>query len=197
MNTVRVRPFVGGDVPELVRLMRELAVLEGYVDDFAVTEADVIEAGLRSAPAFGVLVAESDAGTLLGMAVHYVIPWTYDLKPALVLKELFVKADARGLGVGAALMTALVDEGRRIGASRISWTVMAGNDGAAAFYRSLGARPALKWQPWSLPLDPQRSVGAPGSATFTRSAQPAARAASRADLRNDRTPLGSKGTTSS
>lgn len=148
-----VRPFHHDDVPQLTRLMRELAVFEDYIDEFAITEVAVIDAGLRSVPAFGALVADNGAGSLLGMAVHYRVPWTYDLRPILILKELFVTADARGRGVGTALMAGLVAEGRRIGASRINWTVMTGNDPAGAFYHGLDARPDLKWQPWSLRLE--------------------------------------------
>ncbi|MET3664759.1 GNAT family N-acetyltransferase [Caulobacter sp. 1776] len=137
----------------LVALMRELAVFEDYADAFAVTEASVIEAGFGPEPRFGALVAEADNGALVGMAVHYIIPWTYDLRPTLVLKELFVSPQARGQGVGAALMAALVAEGRRIGAGRINWTVMVGNARAEDFYRGLGGAPDAKWRPWTLPLE--------------------------------------------
>ncbi len=38
------------------------------------------------------------------MAVTYIIPWTYDLKPTVILKELFIHESARGEGIGKALM---------------------------------------------------------------------------------------------
>ncbi|HEX4708982.1 GNAT family N-acetyltransferase [Phenylobacterium sp.] len=140
-------------MPQLVDLMRRLAVFEDYLDAFAVTEAAVIEAGLGPTPRFGALVADDGAGRLLGMAVHYVIPWTFDLRPTLVLKELFVVEEARGKRIGAALIAALIAEGHRIGASRINWTVMAGNHRAEAFYTQAGGEPDRKWLPWSLQLD--------------------------------------------
>lgn len=151
-----VRPFRREDVPQLFQLMRQLAIFEDYIDEFAVTEDAIVESGLCPQPRFGALVADDDAGRLLGMAIHYVIPWTFDLRPTLVLKELFVVEDARGLGVGGGLMAALVAEGIRIGASRVNWTVMADNHAAMAFYDRLGGRPDPKWQPWSLHLGEAR-----------------------------------------
>lgn len=105
-SPLTVRPFERPDVSDVLGLMRGLAIFEGYIDKFFVTEADLIEHGLGDNPRFGVLVADL-GGRAVGIAVHYVIPWTYDLKPALVLKELFVDETARSSGAGAALIAAL------------------------------------------------------------------------------------------
>ena len=83
--------------------LSQLAIFEEYIDTFRVTEANLIAYGLTENPLFGAFVAaEHSSGRLLGMAVHYVVPWTYDMRPDLVLKELFVIKDVRGLGIGAA-----------------------------------------------------------------------------------------------
>jgi len=151
MRSFAVRPFVAADVKPLLGLMRGLAVFEDYAHAFAVTEEDLIEHGLGSQPRFGILVAAADDdGELLGMAVHYVIPWTYDLKPTLVLKELFVAPAARSIGVGETLMANLAREAMAIGAPRITWGVLPHNDGAKRFYTRLGGRPELKFEPWGL-----------------------------------------------
>ncbi|ESY27091.1 hypothetical protein X749_23380 [Mesorhizobium sp. LNJC391B00] len=34
---------------------------------------------------------------IVGIAVHYLIPWTYDLKPVVWLKELYVTEATRGM----------------------------------------------------------------------------------------------------
>jgi len=82
-SPLAVRPFQRHDVPDVLRLMRGLAIFEGYIDKFRVTEADLVEHGLGDNPRFGVLLAEL-CGRTVGIAVHYVIPWTYDLKPTLL-----------------------------------------------------------------------------------------------------------------
>lgn len=147
-----VRPFEQPDVGAVLVLMRALAVFEGYDDKFRVTEADIVEHGLGPSPRFGVFVAEVD-GAIVGIAVHYLIPWTYDLKPVVVLKELYVAEAARGMSVGHALVKRLRDHAVAIGASAIKWTVLRSNMPAKAFYRSLDGRADEIWELWQMTTD--------------------------------------------
>jgi GNAT superfamily N-acetyltransferase len=149
---VTVRPFEQQDVGAVLALMRALAVFEGYDDKLRVTEADLVEHGLGPSPRFGVLVAERE-GVIVGIAVHYLIPWTYDLKPVVWLKELYVTEAARGMAVGHALVEQLRQYAIGIGASAIKWTVLKSNVPAKAFYQTLGGRPDDIWEPWQLKID--------------------------------------------
>ncbi|QPC90435.1 GNAT family N-acetyltransferase [Mesorhizobium sp. INR15] len=148
---VTIRPFERQDVGAVLVLMRALAVFEGYDDRFRVTEADIVEHGLGPSPRFGVFVAEAE-GAVVGIAVHYLIPWTYDLKPVVVLKELYVAEPARGMAVGHALVERLRKYASGIGASTIKWTVLRSNTPAKAFYRALGGRPDEIWEMWHLDI---------------------------------------------
>jgi GNAT superfamily N-acetyltransferase len=148
----QVRPFGAHDIASLWRLMVALAEFEGYTDEFAVSEADLAAHGFGDAPSFRAFVADDGGPELLGMVVCYVIPWTFDLKSTLVLKELFEDAPACGRGVGQALFAKVVDEGVRIGASRTNWTVRPSNAPAMAFYRQAGGQPDARWQSWTRPL---------------------------------------------
>ena len=149
---MRVRRAARGDVDRLLELMRGLARFEEYIDDFAVTRESVLEHGFGDDRLFTAFVAERD-DDLVGMAVVYTIPWTYTLRPKVVLKELFVVEEARNMGAGKALMAAVTAHAKAIGAGELIWTVMDGNYAAGDFYRSLGATPDLKWHNWSLNLD--------------------------------------------
>jgi GNAT superfamily N-acetyltransferase len=149
---VIVRPFKRQDVGAVLVLMRALAVFEGHDDKFRVTEADIVEHGLGPSPRFGMFVAEVDAA-IVGIAVHSLIPWTYDLKPVVVLKELYVAEAARGLSVGHALVKRQRDHAVGIGASAIKWTVLQSNMPAKAFYRSLDGRADEIWELWQLTID--------------------------------------------
>lgn len=149
---MRVRLAERTDVDRLLELMRGLARFEEYIDDFAVTRESVLEHGFGEGRLFTAFVAEED-DDLVGMAVAYTIPWTYTLRPKVVLKELFVVEAARNLGAGKALMAAVVSHARSIDAAELIWTVMEGNREAEGFYRSLGASPDHKWNNWSLNLD--------------------------------------------
>lgn len=154
-SPLTVRPFERHDVTDVLELMRGLAIFEGYIDKFFVTEADLIEHGLGDNPRFGVLVAGL-GGRAVGIAVHYVIPWTYDLKPTLVLKELFVDETARSSGASAALIDGLKRHAANIGAPRINWTVLATNETAKHFYRREGGSHDATWEPWTMPIGRSR-----------------------------------------
>ncbi len=150
-EAVVVRQFRRDDACELLSLMKRLATFERYIDDFRVSEDDLCRHGLGDQALFQAFVAEEVATQrLVGMAVTYVIPWTYDRRPTLVLKELYVSEDARGLGVGRRLMTVVAQRAESIGAGQLKWTVLPDNTVAQQFYRSLGGRPDADWMPWQM-----------------------------------------------
>lgn len=143
---IRVREALRTDIPELLRLMRELAQFEGYAEAFAVTARELEERGFSEQPQFRArLAVEGEPGRVAGMAVYYVIPFTYDLRPTLVLKELYVDAEWRGAGVGAQLLRAVAGDARRLGCGRMRWDVMKGNEAAEGFYRRLGGKRESYW----------------------------------------------------
>lgn len=147
---LRIRRATPGDVPVLLALMRELAAFERYLDRFAVTEAELLRRGFPATgePEFFALVAEDPAGRLVGYAVYHFIPFTYDLRPTLVLKELFVRETVRSAGVGVALLDRLLAVARSHGCGLIKWAVLPENERAKAFYRRWGGSPDPQWEYW-------------------------------------------------
>jgi ribosomal protein S18 acetylase RimI-like enzyme len=141
------------DAGPLLGMMRQLAVFEGYDAAFAVTAGDLIERGLapESPGQFAAIVAQ--AGEMyLGYAVLHEVAFTYDLRPTLVLKELYVADGRRGAGVGSALMTAAVAHARRRCGGLLRWAVLPDNERAKAFYRRFGGQPDGAWEHWVLDL---------------------------------------------
>lgn len=63
------------------------------------------------------------------------------------LVGMFVEGDARGQGVGRALVEAVVDWARSRGASQLSLWVTATNEPALALYRRCGFRPTGETEP--------------------------------------------------
>lgn len=148
--TYTVRHACGSDTTELLLLMRELARFEGYLEQFCVTEDDLLARGLGdgSRPQFFAFVAETGDGELPGYALVYMVPFTFDLRPNLMLKELYVKATTRGVGIGHALMAAVLAFAKELGCARLKWEVLQGNMSAQAFYRSIGGAPDTDWESW-------------------------------------------------
>ncbi len=149
---ISVRAMRPADAPALLEMMKSLARIEGYIAEFRVTESDLIKRGFGDDPEFHALVAQDSQQpkALLGMAVFYWVPYTYDLRPDLVLKELFVEAQARSVGVGSALMKQLIRTAKEKGSARIKWLVLKNNAGAQRFYRSHNGNRDEKWENWQL-----------------------------------------------
>lgn len=149
-----VRAATPADAGPLLALMRELARFEGYAEYFKVTAADLLARGLApgAAPEFVAFVAERAGGGLLGYAVVVENAFTFDLRPTLVLKELYVREDARGTGAGSALFDQVLAHGRVRGAGRLKWDVLPANEPARAFYRRAGGAPDTDWERWLLAL---------------------------------------------
>ncbi|PCI96861.1 MAG: GNAT family N-acetyltransferase [Alphaproteobacteria bacterium] len=148
-ENIWVRHFNKSDVPQLLSLMKNLAKLENYIDLFCVTEEEIINRGLCENPQFYALVAGREGSDLLiGMAVMYIIPYTYTLKPNMILKELFVSENARGHGLGSILFESAKEFASLKECVQLMWTIMKGNLEAEFFYSSLDGMPDVKWQNW-------------------------------------------------
>ena len=129
--------------------MLALAEYEGYMNEFCVTEEDLVRLGFREAKErqFECVVAELGR-SIVGYALTYVIPFTFDLRPTIVLKELFVAPGYRSRGIGQGLVAAVVEDGRQRNARLLRWQVLPDNTAAKRFYRKIGGEPDRAWQSW-------------------------------------------------
>ena len=144
-----VRLAVPQDVPELIALMRGLAEFEDHIDDFRVDEQSLLARAFASEAQCQIFVADGNE-QISGYAVVLEVPFTYDLRPTMLLKELYVANDCRGMGLGQALMRQVASWAAGRGGGRIKWDVMAGNEHAEAFYQRLGGSPDCKWIPYQM-----------------------------------------------
>jgi ribosomal protein S18 acetylase RimI-like enzyme len=100
------------------------------------------------------LLAEDDAGRVLGFTQLYPLFSSIRTARVLLLNDLFVTADARRLGVARALLDAAAAHGRVVGAVRLDLETLPDNHPAQALYRAAGWQRydgSLRFQ---LPLPP-------------------------------------------
>jgi ribosomal protein S18 acetylase RimI-like enzyme len=99
----------------------------------------------------GILLAAADAQTTLGVACVY---WSQDSISAsdiAVLNDLYVVPQARGRGVGRALIAAVADAARGRGLQSLSWMTALDNHAAQRLYDGLGAERGT-WHEYTLTL---------------------------------------------
>jgi GNAT superfamily N-acetyltransferase len=144
MEKAEVRTARPEDGPAYVALVRALAAFEklpGPDDDAA---ERLLEHAFGPRPRYELLVAEQ-GGQLVGYAAFFETYSTFLALPSLYLEDLFVHPEARGRGVGKALVLAVGRLAVERGCGRFEWTVLDWNTDAQRFYRSLGARILTEW----------------------------------------------------
>jgi ribosomal protein S18 acetylase RimI-like enzyme len=149
-----IRPARSEDAGPLIGMMRALAAFEGYLPGLRVTDDDLRARAFGPRAQCGILVAQGQDGRLAGYAVWLVQAFTYDLRPTVTLKELFVDPMHRSQGIAASLLARLRGEAERIGAGQITWLVLPSNDAAKRLYRGIGGAPDADWEHWQLALAP-------------------------------------------
>ena len=141
---VTIRSAGAADAGLVLRFIRDLAEYERLPHECVATEADVRATLFGPRPQAEVLVADVD-GEPAGFALFFHNYSTFLARRGLYLEDLFVRPEARGRGVGRALLARLAAIAHERGCGRFEWSVLDWNESAIGFYRSLGAVPMSDW----------------------------------------------------
>jgi GNAT superfamily N-acetyltransferase len=139
-----IRPARPQDVPQIHRLIRELAEYERSLDQVTATEEDLALALFADRPAIFAHVAEQ-SGAVAGFALWFVNYSTWLGRHGIYLEDLYVTPGQRGTGLGRALLAELARICVRNGYGRLEWWVLDWNSAARGFYESLGAVAMDDW----------------------------------------------------
>lgn len=146
-----IRPARPEDVPDVLRLIRDLATYEREPDAVEATEDDLQRWLFGADPVASVLVAEdAPGGRVVGMALWFRTYSTWTGQPGIYLEDLYVEPGQRGSGHGRALLVALARIAVERGYRRVDWAVLDWNAPSIAFYESLGATPLTEWETYRL-----------------------------------------------
>jgi len=141
---MKIRKGEIADMPAVLELIRELAVFEKEPHAVVVTVADLERDGFGSTPLFYTFIAEVDQ-VIVGMALYYYRYSTWKGK-TIHLEDLIVKEAMRGAGVGFALYSAVIAQGKKDQVRRIEWNVLDWNTPAIDFYIKSGAKVFDDWR---------------------------------------------------
>lgn len=141
---MRIEPATEQDVPVVYELMRSLAEYERLADLVTATEHDLREALFGASRMAQAAIASLDASPV-GYALWFYTYSTFRGRRGIYLEDLFVTPQARGKGVGRALLEHLARTAVADGCIRIEWAVLNWNESAIRFYDGLGANPIDGW----------------------------------------------------
>ena len=139
-----LREATPADVPEIVALIRELALYEKEPDAAVATEADILRDGFGPEPYFRCTMAEWQ-GETAGFALYFFQYSTWEGRPSLYLEDLFVRERFRKRGIGVALFQRLAAVALERNCTRFQWECLDWNRPALDFYESTGAQVLREW----------------------------------------------------
>jgi len=139
-----IRKGNSGDMKAVLGLIQELADFEKEPDAVLVTVDDLIRDGFGPVPLFHVFVAEVES-QIVGIALYYYRYSTWKGK-TIHLEDLVVKDKMRGTGLGYALYSEIIKQGKKDKVRRIEWNVLDWNTPAIEFYEKSGAKILEDWR---------------------------------------------------
>ncbi|MEC3893172.1 MULTISPECIES: GNAT family N-acetyltransferase [Nocardiopsis] len=158
-----IRPARPDDVPDIHRMIGELAEYEKEPDAVVATEEDLRTALFGPEPAVFAHVAEhtgEDGVTVTaGFALWFLTYSTWTGRHGIHLEDLYVRPELRGHGHGGDLLRNLARICVERGLTRLEWSVLDWNTPAIRFYESLGSTPMDEWTVRRLDGDALVSLG--------------------------------------
>jgi GNAT superfamily N-acetyltransferase len=147
-----IRPARVDDAATILRFIRELATYEREPDAVEVSEATLRAQIGSPRPPFECVLAELE-GAPVGFALFFPSYSTWRGRAGIYLEDLYVTPEARGAGVGKALLGHLASLAIARGCARLEWSVLDWNAPAIGFYASIGATPMSEWTVFRLSGD--------------------------------------------
>ncbi len=142
--TLTIRSATPADLPLIAAFIRDLADYEKLAHEVRFDEAKLGENLFGARPYAEVVIGEID-GAAQGFALFFHNFSTFEGRPGIYLEDLFVRPEARGSGLGKALLAHLAGLVVERDCARLEWSVLDWNAPAIGFYQSLGAKLMDEW----------------------------------------------------
>jgi GNAT superfamily N-acetyltransferase len=142
--TLSIRPATAEDISLIGQFIRDLAEYEKLAHSVRFEEVVLTQKLFGPRPYAEVLIGEID-GVAQGFALFFHNFSTFEGRPGIYLEDLFVRPDARGSGLGKALLGRLAALAVERDCARLEWSVLDWNTPAIDFYKSMGAMPMDEW----------------------------------------------------
>ncbi len=150
---MQIRKAIRNDMPQVLELIKELAIFENEPKAVEITTEVLEEEGFGENPLFTCFVADvstpldnrDSKAEIVGIALIYFRFSTWKGR-TLHLEDLIVKESERGKGIGKALYKEVMNYAQDRGFKRVAWEVLDWNQGAINFYERSGAKLLKDWR---------------------------------------------------
>lgn len=142
MSTI-IRKGEKADLPQVLNLIKELAVYEKAPNEVTVTLNELEEDGFGESPIFNFFVAELEQ-KIIGIALYYTKYSTWKGK-CIFLEDIIVTEQYRKHGIGKKLFNKVVLVAQQQKVKRLEWQVLEWNEPAINFYKKLNSHFDKEW----------------------------------------------------
>ena len=143
MKTTTIRKGVKGDLPDVLRLIKELAEYEKALDCVKITLEELEDDGFGDHPWYWFLVAERD-NKIIGMSFYFIRYSTWNGK-YLYLEDFVIDKEYRQQGIGSLLFEATIQICKDENLNGMTWQVLDWNSPAIKFYEKYNADISTEW----------------------------------------------------
>ena len=134
---ITLRNAVKTDIPDILSLIKELALYERAPLEVTITAQDLEQDGFGENPIFYAIMADAD-GAVAGMAFYYFSYSTWKGK-CMYLEDIIVKEHLRGNNIGTILFEKMIEIAQQNKVKRLHWQVLDWNEPAINFYKKYDA----------------------------------------------------------
>ena len=138
-----IRKGVKGDLPDVLRLIKELAEYEKALDCVTITLEELEDDGFGDHPWYWFLVAE-DNNKIIGISFYFIRYSTWNGK-FLYLEDFVIDKEYRQQGIGSLLFEATIQICKDENLNGMTWQVLDWNSPAIQFYEKYNADISTEW----------------------------------------------------
>ncbi len=139
-----IRKATENDIPQILNLIKELAVFE-KLSQYVTADEAILKENIFGSKRYAEVVLAEFEGNLAGQAIFFYNFSTFQGKPGIYLEDLYVRPAYRKKGIGNELLKYLINLAKSKNCGRVQWIVLDWNKSAIEFYKKIGAEPMEDW----------------------------------------------------